>query len=246
MPRILITGSTDGLGRAAALSLLEDGHEVVVHARTEGRLTAADDLIGSGARSVIGNLANLDEVHDLARQANAIGVMDAVIHNAGVINGPVLAVNVVAPYLLTAALDRPGRLIYLSSSMHRGGSPDLTGADWGGDDGRHSYSDSKLFVTALMAAVAERWEGTIAHAVDPGWVPTRMGGPSASDDLRLGHVTQAWLAVSDDPEALTTGRYWHHQRVETPHPAVYDTGFQEQLLEELAEHTGVGLPTRGR
>ena len=57
--------------------------------------------------------------------------MDAVIHNAGVLGGPqVLPVNAVAPYLLTALIHRPERLVYLTSGMHRGGRARLTGIDW--------------------------------------------------------------------------------------------------------------------
>ena len=126
--------------------------------------------------------------------------------------------------------------------MHRGGRPDLSGVDWAGNGDTHSYSDSKLFVTTLMAAVARIRPDVIAHAVDPGWVPTRMGGPGASDDLALAHVTQSWLATTADHEALVSGRYWHHQRTEKTHPAVYDDGFQNELLSSLSEQTGVALP----
>jgi NAD(P)-dependent dehydrogenase (short-subunit alcohol dehydrogenase family) len=104
-------------------------------------------------------------------------------------------VNVVAPYLLTALMQRPTRLIYLSSGMHRGGYASLEGMDWSGHTSTGSYSDSKLFVTALSAAVARRWPDVFSNIVDPGWVPTRMGGPNAPGDLRLGHLTQEWLAT---------------------------------------------------
>ena len=241
MSRILITGSTDGLGRAAAAALLDEGHDVIVHARTGERLAAVEDLTSGGARSVVGDLALSDEVRSIAEQAVQWGPLDAVIHNAGIIDGPaLLPVNVVAPYLLTTLVPAP-RLVYLSSGMHRGGHEDLSRPDWSGSRKTASYSDSKLFVTALMAAVARHRREALAHAVDPGWVPTRMGGPSASDDLVLGHVTQAWLATTGDPEALVSGRYWHHQRVQEPHPAVHDEEFQDALLSALAAHTGVAL-----
>jgi hypothetical protein len=69
-----------------------------------------------------------------------------------------------------------------------------------------------------------------------------MGGTGASDDLALAHVTQAWLATTDDPEALVSGRYWHHQETEKPYPAVHDTDSQNHLLASLAEQTRVHLP----
>lgn len=242
MSRILITGSTDGIGRATAVSLLDDGHEVIVHARTQQRLTAVEDLISRGASGVVGDLALSEEVEQIAEQANRIGALDAVVHNAGIIDGSsLLPVNVVAPYVLTAAIQGPGRLIYLSSSMHRGGQADLTGADWSGSRKSVSYSDSKLFATTLMAAVARLRPASISHAVDPGWVPTKLGGPGATDDLALSHVTQSWLATTDDSQALVSGGYWHHRRTEVPHRAVGDEQFQTHLLAELAQHTGIQL-----
>jgi len=238
---VLITGSSDGLGRNAAEALLGSGHQVVVHARSRERLAAVHDLIDHGARGVVGDLAVIAQVRDLAAQVNELGVLDAVIHNAGVSRGPTLIpVNIVAPYLLTALVHRPRRLIYLSSSMHSGGRARLTGISWGGDS-TVTYSDTKLFVTTLSAAVARLWPDVVSNAVDPGWVPTKMGGPGASDDLRLGHVTQAWLATSEEADALTTGGYWRHQRRRRPHPAVSDIRFQDALLDALGQHTGIFL-----
>jgi NAD(P)-dependent dehydrogenase (short-subunit alcohol dehydrogenase family) len=168
--------------------------------------------------------------------------MDAVIHNAGVLGGPqVLTVNVVAPYLLTTLMERSPRLIYLSSNMHRGGRATLTGMDWSGRRTTGSYSDSKLFITAFAVAVARLWSDVSSNAVNPGWVATKMGGPDARDDLALGHVTQAWLATSDDPEARTSGGYWFHRQRTEPAPSVHDRRFQDELLEELATFTGTPL-----
>jgi len=242
MARIFITGSADGLGHAAAQTLLADGHEVVVHVRSRQRLPAVRELQEQGASVVVGDLADLGQTRDVAAQVNALGSMDAVIHNAGVYSGPaVLPVNVVAPYVLTALIHRPHRLIYLSSGMHRGGHPKLEGMDWSGHRVTGSYSDSKLFVTTLAAAIAGSWPEVVSNAVDPGWVPTKMGGPNAPDDLRLGHLTQEWLATSDAAQARTSGGYWHHQKRVEPHPAVHDTAFQDRLLDELARATDIPL-----
>jgi NAD(P)-dependent dehydrogenase (short-subunit alcohol dehydrogenase family) len=215
---------------------------VVVHARNEARLDAVHDLRDAGADAVVGDLSVVDDVRSVADQVNRLGRMDAVIHNAGVLHGPeVLSVNVVAPYLLTALTDRPQRLIYLSSNMHRGGRPALDGMDWRGERATGSYSDSKLFVTALAMAIARRWRDVYSNAVNPGWVPTKMGGAGAPDDLRLGHRTQEWLATSDDPEARTSGGYWFHQRRTEPAPSVHDEPFQNELVDALASFTGVRL-----
>lgn len=238
MARVFITGSADGLGRLTAQTLLDDGHKVVVNVRNSDRLEAVQDLVERGAAVVVGDLADLEQTRGIARDVNRLGRMDAVIHNAGVSSGPpVLPVNIVAPYLLTALIDRPQRLVYLSSSDHYSGRPSLDGIDWSGRRAG-SYPDSKLFVTTLAIAVARLCPDVFSNAVDPGWVPTRMGGPGAPDDLRLGHVTQEWLATSDDPAARTSGGYWHHQRQSEPHPAARDPEFQDQLLDELARFTG--------
>ena len=241
MARVFITGSADGLGRLAAQTLLDDRHEVVVNVRNSDRVEAVGDLVDRGAAVVVGDLADLEQTRSIARDVNRLGRIDAVIHNAGVYTGPqVLPVNIVAPYLLTALIDQPQRLVYLSSSDHYNGRAVLDGVDWSGQTAG-SYSDSKLFVTTLAAAVARLWPDVLSNAVDPGWVPTKMGGPRAPDDLRLGHVTQEWLATSDDPEARTSGGYWHHQHRTEPHPSVRDVRFQDQLLDDLARFTGTRL-----
>jgi len=240
--RVFITGSADGLGRAAAETLIGDGHEVVVHVRGRDRLAAVQEFLDGGAEAVVGDLADSEQTRDVAAQVNRLGAMDAVIHNAGVMRGPdVLPVNVIAPYLLTALIDRPRRLIYLSSGMHRGGRARLSEMDWSGRRATGSYSDSKLFITTFAMAIARIWPDVLSNAVDPGWVPTRMGGAGAPDDLRLGHLTQEWLATSDDREARSSGGYWYHQRRTEPAPAVHDEPFQDDLLDELARFTATPL-----
>lgn len=240
MSTILVTGSTRGIGYATARDLLDNGHRVIVHARAEDRLPAVTDLVDAGADTVVGDLAHPDEVRDIAGQAGAV---DAVIHNAGVLDGPsLLQVNVVAPYMLSCLLPRPRRVVLVSSSMHRGGRPDLAGIDWSGNRTARDYSDSKLYATTVMTALARLWPDTLVNSVCPGWVPTRMGGPAASDDPAQAHTTQTWLASSDDPQALVTGGYWHHRRLERPHPATTDRGFRDTVLASLADATGLTLP----
>ncbi|WP_109003906.1 SDR family NAD(P)-dependent oxidoreductase [Streptomyces rishiriensis] len=240
MSRILVTGSADGLGRAAATTLLAQGHDVVLHARNKERAAGLDGLAGRG-RIVVGDFTERDAVRRIADELNDSEPLDAVIHNAGVWRGrPVMPVNIVAPFLLTALVRAPRRVVYLSSSSHLGGRPVLDGVDWLGET-PGSYDDSKLYVTALAAAVARLRPGVLSNAVDPGWVPTKMGGPGAPDDLELGHRTQEWLAVSDDPQALTSGGYWYHGERTQPHDATHDEAFQDRLLQTLAEETGVAL-----
>jgi NAD(P)-dependent dehydrogenase (short-subunit alcohol dehydrogenase family) len=180
--------------------------------------------------------------------------MDAVIHNAGVYLEPsrsataegharTLAVNTLAPYLLTALIGRPGRLIYLSSGMHHEGTGSLRDIDW---TRRHwnaarAYSESKLHLVALALWAARAWPEVLSNAVDPGWVPTKMGGAGAPDDLEMGHLTQAWLAVSNDAAATVSGGYWYHRRRQAPAPEARDPAFQDKLMDQLAALTGVAL-----
>ena len=163
----------------------------------------------------------------------------------------VFAVNVLAPYLLTALIGRtgpgragPGRLVYLSSGMHRGGDASLDDPQWERRrwNGAQAYADSKLFDTVLAFAVARRWPGGRSNAVEPGWVPTRMGGPGAPDDMSLAPVTQAWLAVSDDPAATGTGGYFYHQQAAEVHPAAQSVAAQDGLLQYCEQLTGTALP----
>ncbi|XAH26023.1 SDR family NAD(P)-dependent oxidoreductase [Xylophilus sp. GW821-FHT01B05] len=255
MSRVFITGSSEGLGRAAAQELIADGHEVIVHARSNERARSLRGSLVGVAAVVVGDLASAAETRALAAQVNAIGRMDAVIHNAGIYmetsrgNTPeghatVLAVNTLAAYLLTALMERPARLVYLSSGMHRDGEGSLRDIDWIERRWQttRAYCETKLHVAALAAALEHRWPEVLSNAVDPGWVPTRMGGAGAPDDLQMGHQTQTWLATSSDAAALVSGGYWHHKKRQKPAGEVSDRTFQNQLLARLAQLTGVSLP----
>jgi NAD(P)-dependent dehydrogenase (short-subunit alcohol dehydrogenase family) len=256
MARVLITGSSDGLGLMAARLLLDDGHAVILHARNEQRGDDARQALPGAEHVVIGDVESIAGIRKTAELANALGSYDAVIHNVGIgyrqprrietVDGlcQVFAVNVLAPYLLTALITEPGRLVYLSSGMHRGGEPDLDDLQWTGRswNGAQAYSDSKLFDVVLAFAVARRWPGVLSNALEPGWVPTKMGGPGAPDDLSLAPVTQSWLAVSDNPAAMVTGGYFFHQQPREVHPAARSVAIQEGLLERCAELTGTPLP----
>ncbi len=254
MARVFITGSTDGLGLAAARSLLGNGHRVVLHARSAQRAAALGDLRAQADGVVTGDLASAQDVRGIADQVNAIGRMDAVIHNAGIYTMPargstpeghatLLAVNTLAPYMLTALIERPARIIYLSSGLHRGGEGSLEDIDWTARswDGPRAYAESKLHMIALAFAVARRCPGVMSNAVDPGWVRTRMGGADAPIDRETGQRTQSWLAVGEDPEALSSGGYWHDLRRQEPAAEATDTLFQDRLIARLADLTGVEM-----
>lgn len=257
MSKVLITGSADGLGLLTARRLIDEGHLVTLHARSNNRAHEALRRAPEAVEALVADLASLAQVRRLAAQANARGRFDAVIHNAAI--GPrepcrvltedgidhVFAVNVLAPYLLTALMQHPARLIYVISGRHRDGNPDLHDLSWSKRawDGPRAYADSKLCDLLLAMAVARRWPEVICNAVEPGWVPTKLGGPDAPEDVRLGADTQAWLAVSDEPQARISGRYLYHRAERAAHPVARHPGAQETLLAVCAGVTGVRLST---
>jgi NAD(P)-dependent dehydrogenase (short-subunit alcohol dehydrogenase family) len=255
MSRIFITGSSDGLGLMAARLLAGQGHRVTLHARNDTRAADIQRALPQAEAVVVGDLSSIAQARQVAEQVNALGRHDAVIHNAGVgyreprvetVDGlaHVFAVNVLAPYLLTALITPPDRLVYVSSGLHRGGDPALDDPQWAARrwNGSQAYSDSKLFDVVLAFAVARRWPRARSNALEPGWVATKMGGPGAPGDLSLAPVTQAWLAVSNEPAALVTGQYFYHQKPQRVHPAARQVDMQDELLAYCAGVTGVPFP----
>ena len=243
MARIFITGSADGLGQLTAKLLVDQGHQVVLHARNAARGRDALNKVKGAEEVLAGDLSSMDATKKLAAEVNALGAFDAVIHNAGVYRVPsklIFAVNTLAPYILTSLIQKPKRLIYLGSGMHLHGHPNLD--NFSKDISRISYSDSKLHVLMLAMAVARKWQEVYSNAVDPGWVPTKMGGHGAPDNLQRGYETQAWLAVSNDEQASVTGRYFHHKREARYNPEATDVMLQEKFLKTCEEITGVPFP----
>jgi NAD(P)-dependent dehydrogenase (short-subunit alcohol dehydrogenase family) len=255
MRTVFITGSADGLGAMAARRLVTEGHEVVLHARSPERAREAMRAVPGAAAALHGDLSSIEQIRDVAAQAEARGRFDAVIHNAGVGYrerqrietvdglGHLFAINVLAPYLLTALMALPDRLVYLSSGMHRGGDPSTDDLQWSRRrwQGAQAYSDSKLWDTVLAFAVARLHPELRSNAVEPGWVPTKMGGAGAPDDLDRGDETQAWLAVSDDPAAQATGRLFYHLRPIDASPAASDVDVQDRLLDACRALTGESI-----
>lgn len=256
MARLFITGSADGLGKLAAQRLVAAGHRVVLHARNAQRAAEAMAAVPGAEAALAGDLSSIAQARLVAEQVNALGRFDAVIHNAGVgyrerqrnatVDGLplVFAVNTLAPYLLTALIETPLRLVYLSSALHRSGDASLNDLEWRERawSGGQAYADSKLHDALIAGAAARRWPAVRSNALEPGWVPTKMGGKGAPDDLEAGAVTQCWLAVSDEPAALVSGQYFYHQQLREPLAAVRDIAVQDRLIEACARLSGVQFP----
>ena len=254
MARIFITGSSTGLGLMAGEWLAGQGHRVVLHGRNQARAEDARRALPKAEAVVTGDLSSLAGTREVADEVNKLGAFDAVIHNAGVgyrdarnetKDGlpQIFAVNTLAPYVLTALIAKPKRLVYLSSGMHQGAAANLDDLLWKRRpwSGATAYSESKLHDVLIAFAVARRWPGVISNAVDPGWVATRMGGAGAPDDLDDGRRTQAWLAVSEDAGAKVTGGYFYHLRPKAPNPSARDVELQDRLIEACAKISGVAL-----
>jgi NAD(P)-dependent dehydrogenase (short-subunit alcohol dehydrogenase family) len=255
MSRIFISGSSTGLGLMATELLSSQGHRIVLHARNASRAMDTRRTSPKAEAVVTGDLETIAGAKDVAAQVNALGRFDAVIHNAAVgyreghrvtADGlpHVFAINTLSAYILTALIERPKRLVYLSSGMHHHADANLddilwTKRNWNGSS---AYAESKLHDAMLTFAIARRWPDVFANSLEPGWVPTKMGGRGAPDDMDQAHRTQAWLAAGDDPKADVTGQYFYHLKRREPNPEALDAALQDRLLAICAEISGVVLP----
>jgi NAD(P)-dependent dehydrogenase (short-subunit alcohol dehydrogenase family) len=254
MARIFITGSSDGLGSLAAQRLVKNGHQVVLHARSTQRAEDAKKACPGAEQVLIGDISTLAGAKQLAADANKLGTFDAVIHNAGLFSGParitedgfpsLIAVNTFAPYVLTALMNRPKKMIFLSSGLHSGGDPSLKDLAWRerGEakwSSSQAYGDTKAHNIMFAKAFSRKYKDTQFTSMDPGWQPTKMGGSSATGDLQSSVDTYVHLAT----ESVEGGKYFEPGRKEsTPRKFCEDETTQEKLLRLCEEFTGVKLP----
>jgi len=255
MASIFVTGSSDGIGLETARQLVAGGHRVVLHARDEARAKDAAAAEPGAAGVAVGDLSVVAGMRQAAESAGELGPYDAIVHNAGVGGAAerhrtadgyerIFAVNVLGPYVLTALMPVPSRLIYLTSGLESVGRVNLDDLQWERRawNGMQAYSDSKLYDVLLAFAVARRYPQVRSNAVDPGWIKTKLGGGGATDELPIGARTQVWLAASDDSDAAVSGRYFKWQQELRANPEAYDVQLPEALLAACATLTDVALP----
>lgn len=257
MVRILITGSSDGFGLEAARQLVQRGHSVYLHARSEERAAEATAKCPGAAGVLVADLTTVAETRKLANEANAIGVFDAVILNAGLLYGPfrktpdygvpaLVFVNVIAPYILTCLLKQPKRLIYIASILHRQADTDVKDIFFleRGEQGFQdfpAYCDSKLHVMLLANAAARQLKGTSIISVHPGYVATKLGGKGATDKLEDGVETYVMLAEGDYDQSQTGVYYEPKKKLAEPLAAAEDESLQEIVVKACKEITGLEL-----
>jgi NAD(P)-dependent dehydrogenase (short-subunit alcohol dehydrogenase family) len=263
MGRIFITGSSDGIGLLAAKELISKGHTVYLHARNAQRAADARNACPGAADVLLGDLTSIEETKALASSVSKLGPLDCIFHNAGLYLGPfraqaegypaVFATNVLAPYILTCLAPLPKRLIYASSDSHFGGTTNLDDFGWRerGRNGRFSaasaYADTKLYNTMFGYAFARRFASRgleAAHSIDPGWVPTKMGGAGATGDLNESVRMYVMLAEGSGEAEGKTGCFWENGKkgpAQSKKDAC-DQRAQDALLKKLEEVTGVSVP----
>lgn len=259
---ILVTGSTDGIGKQTALELARLGASVLIHGRNPERVQAAVEEIrtGSGNEHLSGlcaDLSSMAEVHRLSKEVQAAAPrLDVLIHNAGNFNREriltvdgfelTLAVNYLAPFLLTHHLmetlraSAPARVVVLSSILHIKARLELDNLNGEQNySGRNAYASAKLCATLFARELAERnpGSGISAYSLHPGVIDTkllRVAFPTSGDPVEEGAVTPVYLASADGVEQWS-GRYFDFMRPAPASALCEDADLRRQLWETTAK-----------
>ena len=261
---VLITGATDGLGRAVAERLAAMGALVHLHGRDAGRLAATAEALGVPAeRTHRADLAALDEVRALAAELDALPALHVLVNNAGIGSGAPdertrqesrdgyelrFAVNFLAPFLLTQELlpllrrSAPARIVHVASL----GQAPIDFADpqiERGYSGGRAYGQSKLAQITAGFALADRLDGsgvTVTSLHPATFMPTKIvlqERGSALDELETGVEATVRLAVAPELEGVS-GRFYDRTREARADAQAYDADARERLWMLARELTG--------
>lgn len=271
-PLVLVTGSTDGIGKETAAALASLGARVIVHGRSPERTRAAAEQVrtrapGAWVGEVSGDLSVRADVRAIADAVlRTHGTLDVLINNAGVFmqrravtpDGmeSTLAVNLLAPVLLTHLLlpaltaSGAGRVINVSSVAHLRGRIDWN--DWQGEldfDGYQAYAQSKLALVLFTVELARRLAGqpVVANSLHPGVVTTKLlqdgFGITGPDSLTESAATSVYLALAPEG-AQVSGKYFVSRRQSRMHPLAGDPATTARVYATACATVGVPLLQR--
>jgi len=253
---ILVTGSTDGIGKQAAIELARPGAKVLVHGRSAERCQAVADEIrrragNSGADYFVADFSSLRQVREMAAQVKAkYDRLHVLVNNAGVFMRErrltedgletTFAVNHLAPFLLTRLLldlliaSAPARIVVVSSTTHQSAKVDFGNLQ--GEkryDGFAAYALSKLENVLFTYELAERLKGTgvTVNCLHPGVIATKLlraGWSGGGDGLGEGAATLVYLASSPEVAGVT-GKYFVSKREAASSPAMHDEKLRKEF-----------------
>ncbi len=253
---ILVTGSTDGIGKLAAIKLAKDGHKVCVHGRKPEKVTKVVEEIKSAAnndnvKGFVADFSDLDAVKQMAGQINSeLPKIDVLINNAGVFKSPIelnkdgldirMVVNYLASYVLTESLmpllqkGISPRMVNLGSAAQAPVSLDLLAGKARRAD-MEAYSQSKLAITMWSMHLASKLDGITVIPVNPGSLlntnMVREGFGRFWSSADKGGDILYDLAVAEQYEGIT-GRYFDNDKGSfgMAHPDAYDNTKIEKLI----------------
>lgn len=260
MKTILVTGSTDGIGKQTALELAQVGHKVIIHGRNLKKceqtvIDIRSEVADANLDCVAADFSALNQVRDLVQEVTRrFPELNVLINNAGVFSPTyqlsqdgielTWAVNYLALVVLTEGLlpllkkNAPARIINVSSVAHQRGRLDFQNLVMGEENyhGYRAYGNSKLAVicyTNLLANQLNVDEVTV-NSLHPGVITTKMlktGFNMTGDNLSVGAETPVYLATSPTVERVT-GAYFDTKQIVTSSKYTHDVDLQARLWQE--------------
>lgn len=265
---VLVTGSTDGIGKATALGLARMGAKILLHGRDteKGRRVQEEIARQTGSDQLdlfIADLASQRQVRDLAADVvERHERLHVLINNAGTYQAgrrltddgleATFAVNYLAPFLLSHELlgllemSSPSRIINVASITHLSARVDwsnLQGERW--YDGYQAYALSKLGLILFTYELAERLKGSAvtANCLHPGVIKTKLlragFGDHPGSPPEKGARTPIYLASSPEVEGVS-GEYFIDCRTARSSPYSYDKDLQERFWKLAETYTNTG------